>query len=109
MPGLIDEILHSDLLLGALSDFTLSAQQRILIVTDGQLSFSPSDGFGLSRLVAAVRSYSPRPVITLAHRNLGNHNVVIDGTSFAVLGNFNFANAGIAVTVANYDQIWLFG
>jgi hypothetical protein len=110
MPGgLMDNIALRDVLVGDLTRFTTACRQRILIVTDGLLSFSPSSGFGLSRLVAAVRSYSPQPAVTLAHRSLGNHNETIGGTVFPVLGNFNFDTAATAVTTANYDQVWLFG
>lgn len=71
--------------------------QRILIVTDGALSFDPTSGFGLSRFVAEVAKITPTPTITKAHRSA-------DPT--ADLQNFIF-NASVSRTT--YDQIWLFG
>ncbi|MET1112104.1 MAG: hypothetical protein ABWX67_11315, partial [Allosphingosinicella sp.] len=109
MPGLLDQIVLHDFLVQDLELFTQPCRQRILIVTDGLLNFSPTDGFGLSRVVAALRTYSPQPIITLAHRNAANHNVTIAGVVFAVIGNFNFASAAVTVSTANYDQVWLFG
>lgn len=71
--------------------------QRILLVTDGGLSFDPLSGFGLSRFAAELAKISPTPVITKAHRRT-------DPT--ADKQNFVFDNT---ITTANYDQIWLFG
>lgn len=109
MPGILDQIVLRDFVVQDLELFSQPCRQRILVVTDGFLNFNSSDGFGLSRLVAALRTYSPQPIITLAHRNLGNHNVTIGGVVFAVIGNFNFATAAVTVNTANYDQVWFFG
>lgn len=72
-------------------------RQRILLVTDGGLSFNPASGFGLSRFVAELAKITPAPTITKAHRRTdptaNKQNFIFDAT----------------VTTANYDQIWLFG
>lgn len=85
---------------------------RVLIVTDGSLSYQSAAGFGLSRFVDALSKASPQPFITLAHRNGHPSPVQIPfagAASYPVLANFNFATAATAVTTANYDQIWMFG
>ncbi len=85
---------------------------RVLIVTDGNLNYLSGAGFGLTRFVDALSKASPKPFITLAHRNAHASPVqipVAGGTSYPVLAGFNFATAATAVTTANYDQIWMFG
>ena len=72
--------------------------QRILMVTDGSLSFG-AGGFGLSEFVGIITSAGH--TVSTAHRN------GIGPTT--IPGNFNFATATTPVTTANYDQIWLFG
>ena len=106
-------MLNRDLLAATtIGDLTIyyppKCRPRILIVTDGGLSFS-TGGFGLSRFVDAISKASPKPVITLAYRGAHASPVNLHGTNFPVLNNFNFATAATAVTTANYDQIWLFG
>jgi hypothetical protein len=86
---------------------------RILIVTEPDLSYG-SGGFGLLRVLEALTTdsgVSVKPVLTLAYRGVHpNPNPLSVGAdSYTVLNNFNFATAATAVTVANYDQIWLFG
>lgn len=72
--------------------------QRILMVTDSFLNFG-TGGFGFSEFVNYIVSRGH--TVSTAHRG---------GTAPATIpGAFNFATASIAVTVANYDQIWLFG
>lgn len=69
--------------------------QRILMVTDGGLNFG-TGGLGLSEFVSYVVSLGH--TVSTAHRN---------GAGPATIpGLFTF---GASVTVANYDQIWLFG
>ena len=72
--------------------------QRILVVTDGSLGYG-TNAFGLSEFIDIVRAAGH--TVHTAHRSGGN------GASIA--GAFNFATAATAVTVANYDQLWLFG
>ncbi len=82
---------------------------RILIVIDG-LTYVPGDGFGLTRFIEALLTGSPKPVITLAHRFVsGIASVTVAGDTFNIKNNFAFDTASPAVTLANYDQIWLFG
>jgi hypothetical protein len=72
--------------------------QRVLIVTDGSLSFGVS-GFGLSEFVSIVQNGGH--TVATARRNGGG------GTT--IPGAFDFATATTPVTTANYDQLWLFG
>jgi hypothetical protein len=85
---------------------------RILIVTDGALNYQasgPIAHFGLTRLVQAISQSTLQPIITLAHRGFSASPVNVYGPSFPVLTNFNFNTAATAITIANYDQIWMFG
>lgn len=84
---------------------------RLLILVDG-LNYLSNSGSGLSRFVEAITrapGVSTRPFVTLAHR--GNHAspVTIGTDSYPVLTSFNFATAATPVSLANYDQIWIFG
>lgn len=72
--------------------------QKILMVTDGSLSFGIGF-FGLSEFVGIITGAGHS--VSTAHRN-----AVLPAT---IPGNFNFATAATPVTTANYDQIWLFG
>lgn len=72
--------------------------QRVLMVTDGSLSFGTA-GFGLSEFVGIVQGAGH--TVSTARRNGGG------GTT--IPGNFNFATAATPVTTANYDQVWIFG
>lgn len=72
--------------------------QRILMVTDGLLSFGVG-GFGLSEFVGIVTGAGH--TVATAHRNGSGPSTIG--------GSFNFSTASTAVTRANYDQIWLFG
>ena len=84
---------------------------RLLVLIDG-LNYLPSDGFGLSRFVQAITEapgVSTRPIVTLAHRGGHSSPVMIGTQNYPILTNFNFATAATAVTLANYDQIWIFG
>ena len=84
---------------------------RLLILIDG-LNYLSSDGFGLSRFVEAITQapgVSTRPIVTLAHRGFHVSPVTIGAENYPVLTNFNFATAATPVTLANYDQIWIFG
>jgi len=84
---------------------------RILIVTEPDLSYG-SGGFGLLRVLEALTTDSgvrTKPALTLAYRDVHPNPVNVGTDSYTVLNNFNFATAATAVTVANYDQIWLFG
>lgn len=79
--------------------FRYPCTQKILMVTDGSLSFG-ADGFGLSEFVGIVRAAGHN--VTTAHRSGSGPNLTIAGA-------YNFATATPVVTAANYDQIWLFG
>lgn len=81
--------------------FGFPCSQRILMVADSSLNFGTA-GFGLSEFVGIVRAAGH--TVATAHRSGTN-----PGASLTITGNFNFATAATAVTVANYDQIWLFG
>jgi hypothetical protein len=78
---------------------------KILIVTDG-LNYQVNAGFGLTRFIEALTNASPKPIITLAYRGVHATPVTIANVSYPVLQNFTF---GSGVTVAAYDQLWLFG
>lgn len=84
---------------------------RILIVTDGGLGFG-TGGFGLSRFIDAITTHPSvtlQPVLTLAHRGAHPSPVSIGGVSYNVRTGLNFATLNPALTVQNYDQVWLFG
>jgi len=85
---------------------------RVLMLVDG-LSYRPNDGFGLSRFLEAITvapGVGTKPVLTLAHRfNHPTPTVTIGPDTYTVQNSFNFATASPAVTLANYDQVWLFG
>lgn len=79
--------------------FRYPCPQRVLIVADGGLGFNPADDFGLTEFISVIQASGH--TISTAHRT---------GDPFATIpGNFNFNTAAIAVTTANYDQIWMFG
>jgi len=85
---------------------------RILVVTDSALGFLENSGFGLWRFLHGITVASGvtiKPVLTLAYR--GNHvpTVTVGPDTYTVQTQFNFATASPAVTLANYDQIWMFG
>lgn len=92
---------------------TRPCRPRILIVTDGNLSYSPLQGFGLSRFVHAITlagGVTTKPILTLAHRTQSAPpNLVLGPDTYAIKPLFDFTTANPAVTVANYDQLWLFG
>ncbi|GAA5786935.1 hypothetical protein [Chitiniphilus shinanonensis] len=86
---------------------------RILVVTEPSLNYRPNSDFGLWRFLhglTVAAGVTNKPVLTLAYR--GSHSpasIAIEDDSYTIANNFNFATASPAVTVANYDQIWLFG
>lgn len=99
--------INPDLLLARLR----LCRPRILIVTEPDLSYG-SGGFGLLRVLEALTTDSGvtnKPLLTLAYRGVHANPVMVGTDSYTVLNNFNFATAATPVTVANYDQIWLFG
>ncbi len=71
--------------------------QKILMVADG-LDFG-TGGFGLSEFVSIIRAAGH--AVTTAHR-FGDANATITTP-------YNFASAATPLTLANYDQVWLFG
>lgn len=74
------------------------ATQRILLVADGALNYSPDSDLGLSLFVAELEKFIPPPVISRAHR--GN-----DGTADPGQGGFIFSEASLR----DFNQVWLFG
>jgi hypothetical protein len=91
--------------------FSPRCKPKILIVTDGQLSFTTGGG-GLTRFIEAITSHasvSLKPTLTLAFRGSHAASVSIGGTTYAVQQNFNFATTTPALTLAHYDQVWMFG
>ena len=81
---------------------------RVLVVTDGGLDFG-TGAFGLSEFLTTFnelqRSTWYNYQITLGHRNsapFSNPNPLV----VATIPSFNFASS---VTLANFDQVWLFG
>lgn len=87
---------------------------KILIVTDGFLGFNPGIGFGLTRFLEGITTHSgvtTKPILTLAFRG-GTHmpgSVTIGPDVYQIISNYNFANATSGVTIARYDQVWMFG
>lgn len=85
---------------------------RLLVVTDGSLSFNEASGFGLWRFIHAIThaaGVTNKPIIKLAHRSFHAATVTVESDTYQVDDSFNFASAAPAVTRAEYDQIWLFG
>jgi hypothetical protein len=95
---------------------TKRCRPRILIVTDGGLNVAPEpNGFGLGILIRelATASWPYLPAeLTLAHRTsygLSSFRIVPGGPVVYTKQNFRFDTATPAVTIENYDQVWLFG
>jgi hypothetical protein len=95
-------------IIGPWSPYFTRCRPRLLIVHDG-LNYFSNDGFGLTQFIAAIAGAWPVPIITLAQRFGIGGTVTINGINYPVAGNFTFDNASPAVTLANYDQLWLFG
>ncbi|MEN2413609.1 hypothetical protein [Flavobacterium mesophilum] len=81
---------------------------KVLVVTDGGLDFG-TGAFGLSEFLTTFnelqRSTWYNYQITLGHRNptpFSNPNPLVVNT----IPSFNFVSS---VTLANFDQVWLFG
>ncbi len=85
---------------------------RVLVLIDG-LTFQDNDGFGLWRFLHAITvapGVTNKPVLTLAHRfTHPTPTVTVGADNYSILNNFNFATAATPVTLANYDQVWVFG
>ena len=78
--------------------FRFPCPQRVLMVTDGSLNFG-TGFFGLSEFVGIVRAAGH--TVATAHRS--------GDPAASIGGAFKFDAAAPALTVANYDQVWLFG
>lgn len=95
-----------------LSKWRFRCRPRILVLVDG-LDYRENNGFGLWRFLhglTVASGVTNKPVLTLAHRGIHNPASVVIGTdTYTVVNNFNFASANPAVTLSNYDQIWIFG
>ena len=72
--------------------------QRILIVTDTSGSFNAGSSTGLTELIRVLEGNGDVPAAVPATI-----------TTVSKATGFSFATASPAVTIANYDQIWLFG
>jgi hypothetical protein len=103
---------------GTKSDFFFNhrCSPRILIVTDGGLGLERlSNGFGLSLLMRALLNppWPMRPArLTLGHRDYTQPVRVqyAPGMPFLTIQpNFRFDRMSPALTVGNFDQVWLFG
>ena len=96
----------------AIAAWRRPCRPRILALVDG-LSYRSNDGFGLSRFLEAITvapGVTTKPVITLAHRSVHpTPTVAIGPDNYTVINNFNFSTAATPVTLANYDQVWIFG
>jgi len=81
---------------------------RILVVVDG-LDYRDNNAFGLWRFIHGITVASGvinKPTLTLAHRTTHATPTVTVGTDvYTIQNNFTF---GASVTLANYDQIWIF-
>lgn len=114
MPGaqILDKLVFDNVFLKYFWPWFVRCRPRILVVTDGALNYYETGfpaHFGLTRFVQAISQSSLQPLITLAHRSGSPSPVSIYGTSYPVLTAFKFDTAATAVTVANYDEIWMFG
>jgi len=96
----------------SIEQWSRPCRPRILVVTDGALSFRADQAFGLLRFVQAITNWSGvsnKPILTLAYRGVHIPAITIDSDTYNVKSNFDFSTATPAVTVDNYDQLWLFG
>ncbi|TJZ73011.1 hypothetical protein [Chitiniphilus eburneus] len=86
---------------------------RILVLTESSLNYRANSDFGLWRFLHGLTlaaGVTNKPVLTLAYRGVHSPaSIAIEGDTYNIVNNFSFATASPAVTVANYDQIWLFG
>lgn len=92
-------------------DLLFPCRPRILIVTDGELNFRPDHKFGLWRFLQAITDVPQlkKPVLTLAHRGAHIAQITVGTDVHPVASSFKFDQFEPAVTLRNYDQIWLFG
>ncbi|HEX6160944.1 MAG TPA: hypothetical protein VF111_12310, partial [Thermoanaerobaculia bacterium] len=76
------------------------------------MNFKPDHEFGLWRFIEAVTDVPllTRPKLTLAYRGVHNpQQIQVGADSYDVLQDFKFTDSNPAVTLRNFDQIWLFG
>lgn len=98
--------------LDRISAWHFPCRPRILVVTDSSLNFRPDTAFGLGRFLHGITvdaGVTNKPILTLAHRGAHVSSVTIGPDTYNVDDFFNFATANPTVTLANYDQIWMFG
>jgi hypothetical protein len=108
LTGALDARLSADLV----ATLGRPCRPRVLMVTDGTLNFRANSDFGLWRFIHAITlapGAGTKPVLTLAHRGAHVASVTVETDTYTVKTNFRFDTASPAVTLANYDQIWLFG
>lgn len=86
---------------------------RILMLVDGSLGYQDNSGFGLWRFLhglTVASGVATKPILTLADRGVHpTPTVTIGPDTYTIVNNFNFSTATTPVTLANYDQIWIFG
>lgn len=96
----------------AVSIWKRPCRPRILILADGGLHFTDSSQFGLWRFVHAITlapGVTTKPILTLAHRTSGPGSVTVGPDTYTVHNPFAFDSFATPVTLANFDQIWIFG
>lgn len=95
-----------------ITPWRVPCRPRVLMLVDG-LSYQSGNSFGLWRFIHAITTASGvtnKPALTLAHRSVHpTATVTVGADTYTIQNNFNFATATPAVTLTNYDQIWIFG
>jgi hypothetical protein len=114
---ILDQVLVNRFEPDVLIKWRRPCQPRVLIVCDGGLGYRANDPFGLWRFIHAITQdagVTNKPALTLADRGqdfgLPDPDQITVGTdTYPIKTNFRFDTANPAVTLAHYDQIWLFG
>lgn len=112
MKSVLNDALTARLTDPVLTKLRFRCQPRMLVLVDG-LDYRSDNSFGLWRFLHALTAdpgATNRPALTLCHRGVHlGATVTIGATTHTIVNNFNFATATTPVTLANYDQIWIFG
>ncbi len=108
MPNFLDSVLITKIPIDTLAKLRQPCRPRILVVVDG-LDYQDSNAFGLWRFIHGITVASGvtnKPILTLAHRAMHATPTVTVGTdTYTIQNSFTF---GATVTLANYDQVWIF-
>jgi hypothetical protein len=110
MNGLLSRFSYIDIL-----HWTFPCRPKILIVSDSAINFNSFDGFGVTRFIEAITLHSgvtTKPELTLAYREPSHSpsaSVAIGTDTYTVLEGYVFDHATTGVTLARYDQVWIFG